>query len=59
MGTSDDDLETTRPLIQFSASPWGDFFLSVPIDHSVSTPNPFTCLVAHNMILDWLIFVPL
>ncbi|VVA97632.1 unnamed protein product [Arabis nemorensis] len=28
------DLESTRPLIQFSPSFWGDHFLSVPFDDS-------------------------
>ncbi|CAA7026681.1 unnamed protein product [Microthlaspi erraticum] len=34
--SSDDDLESTRPLTQFSPSLWGDYFLSLPIDHSES-----------------------
>uniref|UniRef100_A0A1J3DQV0 Terpenoid synthase 30 n=1 Tax=Noccaea caerulescens TaxID=107243 RepID=A0A1J3DQV0_NOCCA len=31
-----DDLESTRPLTQFSPSLWGDYFLSLPVDHSES-----------------------
>lgn len=34
---SSGDLESTRPLIQFSPSYWGDHFLSVPFDESVSS----------------------
>lgn len=33
---SSGDLESTRPLTYFSPSTWGDYFLSVPVDDSVS-----------------------
>lgn len=34
---SSGDIESTRPLTYFPPSTWGDHFLSVPVDDSVST----------------------
>lgn len=37
--SSSGDLESTRPLANFPPSFWGDYFLSVHVDESVSTPD--------------------
>lgn len=45
---SNGDLESTRPLTSFSPSFWGDHFLSVPVDYSVSilTPDPMCFMIS-------------
>ena len=62
--STSDDLESGRPSILFSPSIWGDYFLSVSVDDSVSIwikrkmfRDPFTSLAAENMIRFYFVFL--